>query len=67
MAVRVFFFFTSISNSQREFEKDQFSFLLIFVVYLCKKEGSLQNFSNFISSKLSCVLGPYSVMLLTDL
>lgn len=30
-------FFTSISNSQREFEKDQSSFLLIFVAYICKK------------------------------
>lgn len=56
-----------VSNSQREFEINQVSFLLLSVAYICKEEGNVHNFSNFILPKLNCILGPLSIMVLTDL
>lgn len=66
-AVRGFVSSLLVSYSQREFEMNHASFLLISVAYICKEEGSLHNFSNFISFKLNCILGPHSIMVLTDL
>lgn len=55
-----------VSNSQREFELNQAPFILISVAHISKKR-SLQIFNNYTSSKLDCILGLHSVMVLTDL
>lgn len=56
-----------VSNSQREFELNQAPFILISVAHISEEERSLQIFNNYTSSKLDCILGLHSVMVLTDL